>query len=296
MSLATAESALKEVYLSVIRNQLNIMADVVMGKIRASTSDIWGKNIIRLVKWGDDYVQLKADLENLYASFEISDKAVRAASMFAGAFVNVLNFEIENMMLESTQNLRKCFYNEMPKTVTKDKKEIPNPKYMKIIGLKEIFSDSKMLYGLNRKDYKELNPIKATCKFNPIEIQRIIDESDSEADMIICGHKIKRQYMEYLLSHNQQIETVNLSGQNCVVFNNSLPMFCSKDIPENEIYIINTADFMFHQLCDWAWLENETGKILRMVEGRPVYSATLVKYCNLICDNPYKQIKITIKE
>jgi hypothetical protein len=267
-----------------------------MGKIKITSSDVWGKRIMHLVKWGDKHIQLQAELENLYASFEISDKTVRASLNSAGAFVNALNFEIENMLLETTQNLRKCFYSEMPRTIIEDGKEILNPKYMKIIGLKEIFSNSETLYGLKRKEYKELNPIKATCKFNPIEIQKIIDDNNSEADIIICSNKIRREYMEFLLSHNQQIETTNLSGQNCLIFNNSIPMYALKDIKDDEMYIINTSDFGLHQLCDWRWLVDENDKILRMIPGKPVYKATLVKYCNLICEHPYKQIKITIKE
>ena len=56
---------------------------------------------------------------------------------------------------------------------------------------------------------------------------------------------------------------------------------------------MNTNDFKIHQLCDWQWLEGEDGKVLKQVPGTPVFSATLVKYAELICERPCGQGMIT---
>lgn len=37
------------------------------------------------------------------------------------------------------------------------------------------------------------------------------------------------------------------------------------------------------------WLEGEDGKVLKQVAGKPVYTATLVKYAELICNRPCGQ-------
>lgn len=37
------------------------------------------------------------------------------------------------------------------------------------------------------------------------------------------------------------------------------------------------------------YLETENGKILRQTQGKPTYTATLVKYCDLVCDRPNGQ-------
>lgn len=37
------------------------------------------------------------------------------------------------------------------------------------------------------------------------------------------------------------------------------------------------------------WLEGEDGSVLRQVPGKPVYSATLVKYADLLCSRPNGQ-------
>lgn len=64
-------------------------------------------------------------------------------------------------------------------------------------------------------------------------------------------------------------------------------------VPEGTMYLLNTNDFTMHQLCDWKWLEGEDGRVLKQNAGFPTYSATLVKYADLICDKPAGQAKIS---
>ena len=72
-----------------------------------------------------------------------------------------------------------------------------------------------------------------------------------------------------------------------------MPVVADKYCGDDELYLVNTADFCLAQLCDWAWLEDEDGKILKQVPGKAAYSATLVKYAELICKKPCGQAKIT---
>lgn len=37
------------------------------------------------------------------------------------------------------------------------------------------------------------------------------------------------------------------------------------------------------------WLEDDNGKVIKQVANKPVYTATLVKYADLICDRPAGQ-------
>ena len=57
--------------------------------------------------------------------------------------------------------------------------------------------------------------------------------------------------------------------------------------------MLNTKDFNLHQLCDWEWMEGENGNILIPSSSTPTYSATLVKYAELVCDRPSAQGKIS---
>lgn len=70
---------------------------------------------------------------------------------------------------------------------------------------------------------------------------------------------------------------------------NGIPIVADRFCPKNTMYFLNTNDFALHQLCDWQWLADEDGKILRQVPGKPVYTATLVKYADLICSRPCGQ-------
>lgn len=44
------------------------------------------------------------------------------------------------------------------------------------------------------------------------------------------------------------------------------------------------------------WIEGEDGKVLKQVAGKPVYTATLVKYAELLCYRPYGLTKSLMKK
>lgn len=296
ISLTTANNALKDVYLDVIANQINCNTDVLLGKIKQTSSDVFGKQIIKNVWINGKMLTLKEELKNFYVSMEISDKTIRCSQNSAGALVDLLNDEIEHMMKEAQHRLRNSFYTEdtKPDYLPEDFKYQP----MEITGLKKIFdTESKTLYGLSRKENPEMNPIiEHIDSFDAIKIQEIIDNDNDEANVIVCSAKVKRDYMQYMSEHRQNIEVIECDGGfKCLQFNNFLLIVQAK-IPDNEIYLLNTEDFKLHQLCDWQWLGDENENVLRQVEGKPVYKATLVKYADYICEKPCKQIKIIIGE
>ncbi|MBQ9791097.1 MAG: phage major capsid protein, partial [Clostridia bacterium] len=74
---------------------------------------------------------------------------------------------------------------------------------------------------------------------------------------------------------------------------NGIPVIADRFVPEDTMYLLNTKDFELHQLCDWQWLEGNDGKIIKQKEGYPTYTATLVKYADLICDKPNGQAKLS---
>jgi len=131
VSLKTADKALKSVYLGVISDQLNTSCNPLLTKIEQTSSDVWGKEIIKLVSYGlnggvgagdevgnlpiaaaNNYAQFKVELKNLYGSIEISDKAIRASQNNVGAFVNLLNAEMEGLLKASKYNLGRMLYGD----------------------------------------------------------------------------------------------------------------------------------------------------------------------------------------
>ena len=293
ISLQTANNALKDAYLDVIANQLNTNVDVVLGKIVQTTNDVWGKEIIVLTHINGKQYQLRSELANIYGKIEITDKAIRCSQNSAGAFVNLLNAEMEDLIKETGIKITNAFYNEDKPCdyMTEDEKKAYTP--LVLNGLKYLFDDSEpLLYGVDRK---EIMPItKNIDKFDPIKIQEIIDNNNDEVNVIVCSAKVKRDYMQYMSEHRQNIEIIECDGGfKCLQFNNSLLMVQAK-IPDNEIYLLNTEDFKLHQLCDWEWISDENNKILKQHPTKPVYTACLVKYANYICHQPQKQIKVFI--
>ena len=131
VTLSTAENALKTVYLGVVSDQLNINSNPLLAKIKQSTADVWGKEIRKLAPFGinggigagtedgslptangNNYVQFVSTLKNLYGTIEISDKAIRSSENNAGAFVNLLNAEMEGLIKASNFNLSRMLYGD----------------------------------------------------------------------------------------------------------------------------------------------------------------------------------------
>ena len=381
VTLSSAENALKSVYLGVVSNQLNINANPLLGKIKQSTKDVWGKEVRKMAPYGinggigagtetdalpkaagNNYVQFVTDLKNLYGKIELSDKAIRASENNAGAFVNLLNDEMEGLIKASSFNFGRMLYGDgsgLLATVTAfdssaksatldsvknliegmvidvytsgvkneaksgarikyvdrvnnkvftetnvefaegDKIYVQNSKDFEITGLGKIFSGSDTLYGLSREEYPWLSPYK---KENAGEIsdgliQSAIDfleeVSGSTVNYIACSSAVRRAYQEYLGAYRRNIDVQELAGGYKAISYNGIPLVADRFVADDTMYLLNSDDFTLHQLCDWKWLEGEDGRVIRQNMGFPTYSATLVKYADLICDKPNGQAKIS---
>jgi len=378
ISLKTAESALKDAYLNAVCNQLNTNANPLLGKIKQSSADVYGKNIIKMapiglnggVGAGDEvgalpdskenrYAQFKTSLKNLYGQIAISDKAIRASASSAGAFVDLLNAEMEGLLTASKFNLGRMLYgdgsgalatvvsqtgkvitfdsvrniaegmcidiyngdsaiskglrvmsvNRTTKTVTVDSTPedvtqgyiayVQGSKGYEITGLGAIFGSSETLYGLNRTNNAWLTPYTSNTQteINDDLLQTAIDylseNSASEIDIITCGSGVRRAYMQYLSCYRRNVDVMNLAGGYKAISFNGIPVVADRFVEDGTLYMLDSSKFTLHQLCDWEWIEGENGNILHQNSGYPTYTATLVKYADLICDQPNGQAKFT---
>ncbi len=131
VTLSTADNALKQVYLGVVSNQLNTNINPLLARINQTTSDVWGKEIRKLAPYGinggigagsedgplpssasNNYAQFVLSLKNLYGKIELSDKAIRASENSTGAFVNLLNDEMEGLIKSSAFNFGRMLYGD----------------------------------------------------------------------------------------------------------------------------------------------------------------------------------------
>ena len=383
VTLTTADNALKEVYLGVVSNQLNTAINPLLARINQTTSDVWGKEIIKVAPYGinggigagtedgnlpsaagNNYAQFKLTLKNLYGKIEITDKAIRASENSAGAFVNLLNSEMEGLIKASAFNFGRMLYGDgtgivatisanttgaitvdsvknlmegmVVDAVTSQGAAVSGATGMRILsidraskilvvdttltasalvgdklcvqgsygneltGLGEIFKSSGT-YGWLVPYMKDIsttaNNVTTLGQITDIIMQTAIDEleevADSKVDFIVCSAGVKRNYQYYLANYRSNVDVMELAGGYKAISYNGIPVVSDRFVPANTMYLLNTKEFNLHQLCDWKWLENEDGRVIRQNAGKPTYSATLVKYADLICNKPSGQAKIT---
>ena len=380
--MASADSALKKYYLGAVSQQLDTAANPLLARIRRSTADVWGKEVRRLAQYGvnggvgagteegslpaaggNNYDQFVTTLKNLYGTIEISDKAVRASENSAGAFVDLLNAEMEGLLRSSAFNFGRMLFGDgsgilctvsavtgnvvtvdsvknviegmtvdvldadgdqvsgvtarritavdrTGKTVTLSGGAltgvvagctlcVQGSHNLELTGLGAIFKDDGSLYGLSRAERPWMVPyIKesvGTISENAIQtaIDYLEETAGSRVDMIVCSWGVKRALQAVLSESRMQTDMAELAGGYRTITYNGIPVVADRFCPAGTMYLLNTRDFCLHQLCDWKWLEGDDGKVLRQVPGKPLYTATLVKYADLICTRPCGQAMLT---
>ena len=382
VTLASADSALKSFYLDAVAQQLNTEVNPLLAKIKQSTADVWGKEVRRLAQYGvnggvgagteegslpaaggNNYDQFVTTLKNLYGTIEISDKAVRASENSAGAFVDLLNAEMEGLLRSSAFNFGRMLFGDgsgilctvsavtgnvvtvdsvknviegmtvdvldadgdqvsgvtarritavdrTDKTITLSGGAltgvvagctlcVQGSHNLELTGLGAIFKDDGSLYGLSRAERPWMIPyIKesvGTISENAIQtaIDYLEETAGSRVDMIVCSWGVKRALQAVLAESRMQTDMAELAGGYRTITYNGIPVVADRFCPAGTMYLLNTRDFCLHQLCDWKWLEGDDGKVLRQVPGKPLYTATLVKYADLICTRPCGQAMLT---
>lgn len=288
ITLQNTENALKTIYLGAMTELLNTKVNPFLTKVKQSTADVWGKEICRFVDDDEQRIQFVSTLKNLYGQIEISDKALHAAANGKTMFVDLLDAELQSLLKASRFNLSKMIYGDG--TQEQEMRGVQG-----LTGIGAIFDMSKPLYGKERNVSPIMQPlIQEATELSDVVIEQAIDKlSDRGArtDFIAVSRDIKYEYIE----RHKNIDVVEMDGGFKAISHNGIPIMADKFIPQGTMYLLDTSMFTLHQLCDWRWLEDERGKILRQDE-EGTYKATLVKYADLMCDRPDRQGMIKIKE
>lgn len=379
ISVETADNALKSFYLDAVTEALDMKANPLLAQIQRSSIDVVGKDVKKLVKYGlnggiaagsetgalptassNDKIVFTSTLKNLYGTIEISDKALRASAGSEGAFVNLLNDEMQSLINSASFNFGRMLYGDgtgllaFVDEIDGNKLTLSSVKgivegmlldfttlsnavinsasnrkvlsvdrarrvvvvdgaaldsamplgagvYMhgckdyEITGLGAIFNEQFSLYGVDRDASVMMMPYihEDAGEISESIIQTAIDtieeNSGSKVNFIVCSWGVKRALAEYFRQYASMMPTLECAGGFKAVSFNGIPVVADRFCPEGTMYLLNTDDFKIHQLCDWKWLEGEDGKILKQVPGKPVYTATLVKYAELMCERPNGQ-------
>lgn len=373
----TADNVLKSYYLDAIAETLDKNANPFFAAIQKTTSDVWGRDVRKNIRVGmnggigagteegdlpaskgNRYAQIVAPLKNLYGTIEISDKAIRASAGNEGAFVNLLNDEMDGLVKSSSFNFGRMLFGDGTGTLAtvktagstdavfdtvqnlaegmvvdvygsnKSRKNsaltveeidrdqakiklsqeitfeegdflvVQNSYGLELTGLKAIFSQTGSLYGLNKEDYFFLKPrvYLSVGALSEEIVQKAIDTAEEtyggKHNLIVTSMGVRRAMLKDL-AYNRFFEPNHFDAGFQYIKYSGIPVIADRFCPANTAYVINTDDFGLHQLCDWQWLEGEDGKILKQVPGKPVYTATLVKYAELICYRPCGQVMLS---
>lgn len=380
VTMETADNALKSFYLDAVTEAIDKKSNPLLARIQQTTSNVVGKDVKKLVKLGinggisagsetgnlpdassEERVVFTSTLKNLYGTIQISDKAIRASATNEGAFVNLLNDEMQDLVKSANFNFGRMLFGNGSGQVgicsgcapTENVANIPenrgivegmyidfismdgttmfargykvlsvdydgnkitvsgvkplsevvtspcnvylhDSKDYEITGLRAIF-ESNTLYGVDRTNKSMLKPYVKTSvgAISELTIQTAIDKieqkSGGKINFIVCSWGVKRALAEYFRSHNAVLPSMALEGGFNALSFNGIPVIADRFCPTGTMYLLNTDDFKLHQLCDWKWLEGEDGKVLKQIAGKPIYTATLVKYAELMCERPNGQ-------
>lgn len=384
VTMTTADNALKSFYLGAVSDMLNTSVNPLLAQIKQSTADVWGKDVRRLVRYGvnggvgagteagslptacgNRYMQFVTTLKNLFGSIEISDKAIRASANNEGAFVNLLNDEMDGLVKSSSFNFGRMLFGDgtgklssvssigedgaiqldsvkniaegmivdfiaesastvlaggrtilsvdrsnkkiivdgstlTSTTVPASSRVVMQNSYgLELTGLGALFAESGTLYGVDKSKNGFMKPytLSSVGTITETKIQTAIDtveeNSGSKINFIVCSWGVKRALAEQLATNKRVVDTMELNGGYKAMSFNGIPVVTDRFCPDGTMYLLNTDDFCLHQLCDWQWLEGEDGKILKQIAGKPVYTATLVKYADLVCYRPCGQAMLS---
>ena len=131
VTITNAEKALKDFYLDVIAHQINTQSNPLYAMIKRNESCVYGKEVRKAAIYGvnggvsagtedgnlpgatgNRYAQFVSTLKNLYGTVEISDKAIRAGENASGAFVNLLNEEMDGLLRGAKFNFARMLYGD----------------------------------------------------------------------------------------------------------------------------------------------------------------------------------------
>ena len=388
ITTATAENALKNIYLDTVINDINKKTNPFLTMIEENTRTASGKNATVNIRCGqaavgagtetgdlpvgdgEKSIEISVPLKNLYGTFQISDKALKAASLDPNAFASLLGGEMQNLVAAAQNNLTSMLYGNGKKLlavfdasaigatnrklITVGTKyvgnfstgmhvmitngagdEITDPVDDNLIesvdtvagiltlsdalatdkadryyiysqdddgtnmnGIDSIFGN--VIYGVATSRNPEILPCNEVERSNTLQV---LDEEAAldflekyeehcqsmPADILLTHPRVKKAIFESLKSTRSNIATAELAGGFHGFTFNGIPLYSDVKCKAGNMYALNSKSFAMHQLCDWTWLSNEDGSILKQLPGKATYMATLVKYADMICDKPFLQ-------
>ncbi len=143
---------------------------------------------------------------------------------------------------------------------------------------------SKMVIGGDDNNYNGIKLlIDEEHKFNFYneDVLVVLDNNPNDFDLVVCDTLTRRKITNYLTQQGEAVESIQIENGVVARAYNGIPIVANRFCEPNEILCLNTSQFQEQRLCDWRFLEDDNGRILREdADGN--YIVTIVKYANLI--------------
>ena len=260
------EKVLKNIYLDVMREQLDNV-NPFYASIKKGNDKVQGKDIIHYVNVGE----VKTPLQNLYCTIEIPEKTIDNC-FNTGSIVDIINSELIMCINTYKDLMQKSLWFGNGK---KDICSMPN-----------LLNDAIVINGESQISDTLIHQM----------LDRIEETRGEQPNIILASYEQRRAFLSYLYDNRKNVDYITLDGNYKSLSCNGIPLIADKYLIGNKVYFINTKDFELQQLCDWMWLEDDSGNILRKSPNEKCYTATLVKYANLICTNPQNQLILEVRK
>lgn len=169
-----------------------------------------------------------------------------------------------------------------------------------LTGMEAVFAQSGSLYGLDKSQYPWLVPYRHDLQDSAFDDQTIVDTINfveeyrgSNINLLIANPAVESEYYKYLEATKRSVNTTTLEGGYKSLSVAGRPMVKDRFVKPGCLKLLDTTQWKMHTLDggDWSWLD-EDGKILKWVSGYAMWTAVLIKYCELICDHPGGQAEI----
>lgn len=172
---------------------------------------------------------------------------------------------------------------------------------VEITGMAAVYAQTGLLYGLNKANFPWLVPFQNNLNNGAIDDQAIIDTinyveeyAGSKINLLIANPAVESEYYKYLEATKRSANVTKLEGGYSSLSVSGRPMVKDRFVPAGTLKLLDTTQWKMHTMDggDWSWLD-EDGKILKWVSNFAMWTAVMIKYCELICDHPGGQAEIT---
>jgi len=264
------------------------------GKIAVITAASWAANVLTLTV-GADYIRFFSE-GRLYDVIDAS--ATPDAVLANGSRLECISVDETNnqIKLTSTTDISPSI------EANADYLVHSGDLNMEVTGLDAVFAQSGNIYGLDRATYPFLKAITIAINgtLGELDIQMGIDRAETragaETNFLIGSMGVRRSYQMVISAQKQLVNSLELKGGwSALAYRGGkgdIPIIGAKYAPAQKLRGLDTRNWKVYEIGDWNWMEKD-GAILSRVSGKPVYEATLRKYCDLGCDKIRGQWELT---